>query len=419
MLEYKNGELHFDGVSVTSIAEKWGTPLYVYSERKILQQIEVLRKAFAKHKLKCKLHYSVKANPLLGILSVVRQSGEAFDTVSVGEIKRCLRIGATASEIVFSGSGKSIEEVDFAIQNEIKMINVESESELLDIIARARVLGKKANVALRINPDVDALTHEYITTGTYDSKFGVSVNRALNLLFRYKNDEALNWVGLDMHIGSQLTEEEPIRKALRLFATVALQLRNEGFRLKYLDIGGGLGIQYSLERVISADRFAALVSESFSSFDMSETELILEPGRFVVAESGILVGRILHKKIQSAKTFLILDAGMTELIRPALYEAHHNILSVKKPTGGREELVSVVGPICESSDVFGNNRLIRSSNKGDLLVICDAGAYGVSMESTYNSRVRSCQVLLRESGVICELRPRENIEDLWRSEKPL
>ncbi len=418
MPEAYNALLPINGALLEKAAERYGTPLFVYSEKKIREQLSTLKSAFQKRGLPVRIHYSVKANPLLGILSLVRSAGEAFDTVSLGEMKRCLAVGARGQDIVLSGSGKSPDELDFALQHDLKMINVESESELLDLRDRAVKLGKRANVALRINPDVDALTHEYITTGTHDSKFGVSVNRALHLIFRYRDDPALCWVGLDMHIGSQLTEEEPIEKSLRLFASVVRQLLDAGLPLRHLDIGGGLGIQYNSEKVISADRFAELVSRAFSGLDLKNFEIIMEPGRYVIAESGLLLARILHRKTQSSKTFLILDTGMSELIRPALYEAQHEILSIRDRSSTPNELVDVVGPICESSDVFGKNLLLPTMEKGELLAIQDAGAYGVSMESTYNSRPRTCQLLVKDSGEVIEIRRRETIEDLWRLETP-
>ncbi len=416
ILKFQSGKLCFEGVELGQILKNEATPFYLYSEAEILRRLQRLQSAFEEVGLPCALHYSVKANPLLGILNLVNDAGHGFDVVSLGEALRCLQVGAKADQIVFSGSGKSKAEIEFAIQHQIRMINVESESELMDVIEVAKHLGKKAPVALRINPNVDALTHEYITTGTHDTKFGVSLNRALHLYFKYQNEASLNWVGLDMHIGSQLTETAPIEKALQIFAGVTKDLIEKGFKIRYLDIGGGLGVAYSNENVISEKHFAKMIKSAFSGMDLSQSKILIEPGRFVVAPAGVLVSKVLHVKTQASKKFLILDCGMGELIRPALYQAHHDITALKTHDPSLSETYTVVGPICESTDVFAEDRNFPKMEKGDPVVICDAGAYGVSMESSYNSRPRTAQILLKSDSSLKTIRAREPLNDLWRLE---
>jgi diaminopimelate decarboxylase len=407
-----------DGCDLLQVAAEHPTPFYLYSERALETRLRRLHQSFAKVGLSAEIHYSVKANPLLGILKVVHTQGHGFDVVSLGEAQRCLQIGAPASKMVFSGSGKALSELEFAIANQIRMINVESESELRDVIEVAQRLGKRAPVSLRINPNVDALTHEYITTGTHDTKFGISINRALHLYYKYQSEPALNWVGLDMHIGSQLTEIEPIEKALKIYVGIVKELATMGFQLQYLDIGGGLGIAYSTENVITAEKFAELVHAAFKGVPLKGAKILVEPGRFVVAPAGVLISQVLHIKSQALKKFLILDAGMGELIRPALYQAHHRILPLQNPASLEQEIYTVAGPICESTDVFAEDRSLPKLAKGDFVALCDAGAYGVSMESSYNSRPRCAQILLQKDGKLKVIREREPLADLWRLENP-
>jgi len=400
---------------IEELAEKYGTPFYVYDLAKIETQLATLRSAFAKQSLAFEIHYSVKANSNLGVLKRLRDRNCRFDVVSGGELERCLRVGALGKEIVFAGVGKTEQEVDLALRADILQFNVESESELIRIKDRAKVLGLKARVALRINPDVDALTHANITTGKHDSKFGISMSDATAIYLRERASPHLEWIGLDMHIGSQLTDEGPILQSLKRYANFVKNLSAQGLHLRNLDIGGGLGIAYKGEKVISADRFAELVAEGLSELDLSKHVLIVEPGRVLVGEAGLLVTRVQHLKFQNDKKFAIIDAGMTELMRPALYNAHHEITLVSNKTPSSPQSVDIVGPICESTDSFAKNRLIPLPEQGALLALRNCGAYASSMANTYNTRGRAPEIIIEGSKAVL-VRRRETFEDLIRLE---
>lgn len=401
---------------IEELAKRHGTPFYAYDLAKLETQLATLRKAFADAGLAFSIHYSVKANSNLTLLKKLRERGCAFDVVSGGEIRRCLQIGASGQEIVFAGVGKTAEEIDLALRAEIRQFNIESPSELELIKERARALGLRAKIALRINPDIDALTHEYITTGTHNSKFGISLDEATLIYLRERHTPEVEWVGIDMHIGSQLTDEAPILKSLQRFAAFVKSLSAQGVHLQNLDIGGGLGIAYKGERVIPASRFAELVAEGLADIDLSQHTLIVEPGRFLVGECGLLITRVQHIKRQHLKRFAIADAGMTELMRPALYGAHHEISLVSDRPEATAKSVDVVGPICESSDSFAKDRLIPMPEQGDLLALRNCGAYASSMAHTYNTRGRAPEILVEASGATTLIRRRENFEDLIRLE---
>lgn len=400
---------------IERLAAQYGTPFYAYDLTKIETQLRSLREAFERQSLAVEFHYSVKANSNLVVLEKLRERGCLFDVVSGGEIKRCVRIGAEGREIVFAGVGKSAEEVHLALDHDIRQFNVESPSELELIKKCARERGMRAKVALRINPDIDALTHEYITTGTHDSKFGITIDEATLIYLRERNTPEIEWVGLDMHIGSQLTDEKPILQALKRYVAFVKSLGEQGVHLQNLDIGGGLGIAYKGEKVISAARFAELVAEGLKGLDLRQHSLILEPGRFLVAEAGLLVSRVQHLKRLQRKRYVIADAGMTELMRPALYGAFHEISLVSAPADPERKSVDIVGPICESSDSFGKDRLMPMPRQGDLIALRNCGAYAASMAHTYNTRGRAPEILVETSGHRL-IRRRENFEDLIRLE---
>jgi diaminopimelate decarboxylase len=413
---FVDGDLRkLNSALIEDIAKCHGTPFYVYDMAKVDLQLGELRRAFEKQSLKMEIHYSVKANSNLSILKKLRERACAFDVVSGGELQRCLKIGASGEEIVFAGVGKTADEIDLGLAANIRQFNVESPSELELIKLRARELGVRARVALRINPDIDALTHEYITTGTHDSKFGISLDEAAMICLRERNTAELEWVGLDMHIGSQLTDEDPILKSLKRYAAFVKNMASEGLHLKNLDIGGGLGIAYNGEKVIPALRFAELVAEGLSDLDLREHALILEPGRFLLAEAGLLVTRVQHIKRLNRKQYVIADAGMTELMRPSLYGAYHEISVVHEGSENPNTSVDVVGPICESSDRFGKDRLLPMPEQGELLAIRNCGAYAASMAHTYNTRGR-CPEILVEGPNFHVIRRRESFEDLIRLE---
>lgn len=406
-------------------ATKFSTPYYVYDADLIVSQFERLKKAFASQKLPIQIHYSVKANSNLSLLKLLHQQGSRFDVVSGGEIQRCLKIGAKGNDLVFAGVGKSASEIDLALKNSLLQFNVESADELQLIAERANALGCVAPVALRINPDVDALTHAYITTGTYNSKFGLAIPEALRLYQLGLQNRSIKWVGLDMHIGSQMTEEAPILKAIECFAAFVIQLKGLGIELQNLDIGGGLGVAYKDEQVISPERFAELVAQGFASQGLNSESLksynlLIEPGRILVAEAGQLISRVQAIKDLGSKCFVIVDAGMSELMRPTLYSAHHEIHVIptsSKPLNTNLRSVDVVGPICESSDFLAKDRSLPMPHIGDLIAVQNCGAYGSSMSHTYNTRGRCPELLWKSKDQKIELiRRRELIEDLLRLE---
>jgi diaminopimelate decarboxylase len=417
---HKNGRLHCNSVDLTQLAERYGTPLYVYDGVGIAEQVKRLSGAFRKQGIEARLHYSVKANSNLSVLRHLRALGCGFDIVSGGELVRTQRIGAAGSEVVFAGVGKTAAEIRAGLEGSVLQFNAESESEIELIAEEARKMNRKAPCALRINPDVDALTHQYITTGTRDSKFGISLDQAMKLYQRYRSHPHMDWVGLDMHIGSQLTEEGPILASLRKFAAFARDLLTQGFPIKNLDIGGGLGIRYRNESVISAERFAELTREGLEGLPLAQLQVLMEPGRFLVGEAGVLLTKLLHVKHSAqGKVFYVVDAAVSELMRPALYGAHHEIEAVEAAGAQADkQLADIVGPICESSDCLGKERELPALQAGALMIIRNAGAYGSSMGNTYNTRRRPPEILCSESESKL-VRRADTYEDLLRTELEL
>lgn len=411
-----------DHERVTELAKKFSTPLYLYDADRISFQFNRLKNSFSSLGIDADLHYSVKASSTLGLLGFLKKQGAKFDVVSGGELLRCVEVGATGEDIVFSGVGKTREEIEIALDQNILQFNVESASELELISSCAEKRKQVARVALRINPDVDAMTHEFITTGTYGSKFGISVEEAHFLYQRHRDNPNLKWVGLDMHIGSQLTEVEPIRKALKRFALFVKDLEAEEIKISQLDIGGGLGVNYKDDKIISPEDFAKIVSEEFTGLDLvDQYKLILEPGRFIVAESGVLVTEVVHMKRLNRKVYAICDSGLTELMRPSLYGAYHEIevIGYKGSSNSSESSASVdiVGPICESTDYFAKDRNLPELKTGDLIVIHNCGAYASSMSHTYNTRARAPEVLVNPAAEEELIRKRESFANLIQNEK--
>jgi diaminopimelate decarboxylase len=409
---YRNGILHAEGISLERIAREVGTPTYVYSTATLLRHYRVVDGAFGtRPHLVC---YSVKANSNLAILSLLAREGSGFDIVSGGELFRALKAGALPSRVVFSGVGKTEEELALALDSRILALNVESEQEL-DCIARlAKARGRSAPVALRVNPGVDAKTHAHITTARKESKFGISMDRAAALYRRHRANRALRFVGVDCHIGSQMTQLLPLRRAVARAADLYRALLAEGFQLGYLDVGGGLGITYEEENPPSPAEWASAIAQAAQGLTAT---LIVEPGRVLVGNAGILVSRLIWTKSAGKKDFLVVDAGMNDLVRPALYGARHQILPVRR-SRGRAVRVDVVGPICESTDVLGRDCALPAMRSGDLIAVMGAGAYGMSMASTYNSRPRPAEVLV-DGRTYRLARARETWKDLVRGESPL
>jgi diaminopimelate decarboxylase len=396
-------------VSLESLARKFGTPLYVYSADQIVKRLDMFQQALkGRDHLVC---YAVKANSALAILKLLADRGAGFDIVSGGELERVLAVAPGAAErVVFSGVGKTAAEIDLALKVGILEFNVESEAELALLSARAAKLKCNARFALRVNPDVFADTHPYISTGLREHKFGIDIRQAKRI---YKSVTANRWLephGVSVHIGSQIRSAAPFGAAIARVYRLVTQLRREGIQLKAIDAGGGLGIDYHggvFDAAAKVAEYTAAIEHALKGF---EGRLLLEPGRFIVAQAGALVARVLQVKRNGKKTFVITDAAMNDLIRPALYQAHHEIVPVR-PRAGRPRTVDVVGPVCETGDFFARDRKLAPVQPGDLVALLDAGAYGMAQSSNYNTRPRAAEVLV-EGAKARVIRRRETMADL-------
>ncbi len=407
----RRGQLYCEQVPVDRIASAVGTPVYIYSHHTLLDHFHKLRRAF--RALQPRICFSVKANGNLAILTLLVQEGAGLDIVSGGELFRALRAGCPPGRIVFASVGKSSEEIREALRRKIFCFNVESIPELLAINAEARRLGCAAPVALRINPNVDAHTHRYITTGTAESKFGVSLEAAeAFILRRWREVPAITLLGFHLHIGSQITKSAPFLKAIRRVGALIRRVRRAGVDVDYLNLGGGLGIVYKDERPQTAEAFANAVIPVIQRL---KVRLILEPGRFIVGNAGILVTQVLYVKPMRTRDFAVVDAGMNDLIRPALYGAYHEVAPTKRNGQTATRLYDVVGPICESADVLARERRLPVLKPGRRLAIFGAGAYGFVMASNYNGRPRAAEVLVKNRRWFI-IRRRETPEDLLRQD---
>jgi diaminopimelate decarboxylase len=407
--EYRSGELHCEEIPLRKIAQEAGTPVYVYSERTLRRHIRVFDEAFqAVPHLIC---YAVKANSNIHILRRFAAWGTGFDIVSGGELFRVLRAVGNARNVIFAGVGKTAEEIRYALDSDILFFNVESPAELNLIHEIARDANRHARVSIRANPDVDPRTHPYISTGMQKHKFGVSLSDAKELYRAARQLPYIDVVGVQCHIGSQITDISPFKEALASLREFIVELRAEGFSLKYLDFGGGLGISYTTEEPPSPAAYGAAVAAATKDLNLT---IVLEPGRVIVGNAGILLARVILKKNQGSKKFLIVDAGMNDLIRPALYGSHHQLWPAREQT--QTETVDVVGPVCESADFIAKDRDVAILEQGDLVAIMSAGAYGFSLSSNYNSRPRAAEILV--SGDSYEvIRRRESYQDLIRLEE--
>jgi diaminopimelate decarboxylase len=395
---------------LASLAERFGTPAYIYSQSTILHNYERLRGALVR--ISGMICYSVKANSHLRILRLLRDAGAGFDVVSGGELTRALRAGAAPDTIVFSGVGKTQDEIDAGLAAGILMFNVESAGELAVLESRARALEKVGRVSIRVNPDVEADTHPYISTGQMIHKFGVPKDEAPELYRRAARSSYLKVQGVACHIGSQILEVEPFWKALDEILSVARNLATEGIAVEVLDLGGGYGISYGAEPPLDVERMAQGLEERLREASM---RLILEPGRALVGNAGVLVTRVLYVKRNQQKNFVVVDAGMNDLMRPTLYGSYHQIVPARGGTADRLQ-ADIVGPLCESGDFFARDRDLPDVQPGDLLAILTVGAYGFVLSSNYNTRPRPAEVLVY--GAEAELiRPRETVENLMAGER--
>jgi diaminopimelate decarboxylase len=407
---YLGGILHGEEVPLTRVAEAVGTPVYVYSRRTLRDHYRRLDQAFAEvPHLIC---YSVKANSNLGVLSVLAGEGAGADIVSGGELYRALKAGIPPEKIVFAGIGKTVEEMAYALRSGILMFNVESEDELLLLDRVAGEMGRKADIALRVNPDVDPGTHPYIATGMREAKFGIDMEEALAVYERAAELENVRVVGVHQHIGSQITEVGPFRDSLERTGELVGSLRGRGLDIRYINIGGGFGIPYDEEEVPYPVDYARALAPLLKEQGCT---VILETGRLIVGNAGVLLTRVLYRKKSGNKRFLVVDAAMNDLIRPSLYGSFHRILPVVE-NHREEETVDVVGPVCESGDFLARGRSMPRAEPGELLAVMSAGAYGFVMSSNYNSRRRAAEVMV-DGGDFLVVRERESLDDLVRGER--
>jgi diaminopimelate decarboxylase len=420
--QYRQGELYAEDVPVARIVDQVGSPVYLYSLATLRRHYKVFDEAFARIKhLVC---FSVKANSNIAVLCTFAREGSGFDVVSGGELFRALKAGADPRKVVFSGVGKTWEEIAYALEHNILMFNAESEQELDAINAAAGRTGKKAPVSLRVNPDVDPKTHPYISTGMRKSKFGIDIKRSLGEYERARALPHLSVVGVDCHIGSQLTSTSPFVDALARVKELILKLRERGFGIRYLDLGGGLGIPYADEQPPEPKEYAGALMEMMGAIATpssgavppeNDLTLVLEPGRVIVGNAGILVTKVLYRKSNGEKNFVVVDGAMNDLIRPALYGSYQGIQPVKQ-TAGEKIVADVVGPVCESGDFFAKDREVAAFAPGDLMAVMSAGAYGFVMASNYNTRPRPAEVLVDGANFFV-VRERETLDDLIRGEK--
>ncbi len=407
--EYKNGELYGESIPVAQIAQSVGTPVYIYSYKTLKRHFRVFDDAFKRvPHVTC---YSCKANSNIAILKVMGALGGGIDIVSGGELYRALRAGIEPQKIVFSGVGKTEEEIRSAIKAGILMINIESADELSVTRKVAKSMKSKAPLSVRVNPQIDAKTHPYITTGLKKNKFGVLWDEAYRLYHVMKDDAYLDPIGISSHIGSQILELGPFVEAVQSLKKMVLRLRDDGIPITYIDIGGGLGITYKDELPPKPGDYGKVIEQELKGMDLT---VILEPGRVLVGNSGILVTKLLYRKIGPGKTFYVVDGAMNDLVRPAFYDAYHEIVPVNRKAGTGIK-TDIVGPICESGDFFAKNRSIAKLENGELLAIMGAGAYGFSMSSNYNSRRRAAEVLVKDKEFFV-IRKRETFNDLIRGE---
>ena len=411
---YTDNRLSCSGADLSELAETYGTPLYVYSADAIRDRLGMLQTEFAS--IPNTLCYAVKANSSLAILKLLSEQGCGFDIVSGGELERVRRAAPAAlSRVVFSGVGKQVWEMDAALAADILLFNIESEAELEILSQRASAAGKIAKIALRVNPDVFAETHPYISTGLREHKFGIAIERAREVYRRAAQLPGLEPAGVSVHIGSQIRSVEPFAQSLQRVRSLVEELRSDGLDIQYVDGGGGFGIEYGTADFDPAASVAAYAAAIRSALDGLDAHLLLEPGRFLVAQAGALLTRVLYTKQNGTKHFVITDAAMNDLIRPALYQAHHEILPVIADVARASQTADIVGPVCETGDFFARDRTLPELRTGDLAVLLDAGAYGMSLASHYNTRVHPAEVLI-DHGQPRLIRRRETLDSILAPE---
>ena len=407
----KNDKFFVEDVCIDSIIEKFATPAYIYSKQRIVDNFKNLESAFKN--VDHMICFAVKANSNIAILNLLAKNGAGFDIVSGGELRRVIAADGDPKKIVFSGVGKTSEEIKLAIENNILAFNIESEDELIRIQEIAKSLNKKASISIRVNPDVNANTHPYISTGLKENKFGVSEESALNLYKKAKTMDSILIKGIDCHIGSQITDLKPFEDSVKKLIVLIDKLEIEGIKIKHMDIGGGIGISYEDEKTIAFDDYAKAVSSLTKGRGF---KILLEPGRVIMADAGAILTKVEYVKKTQDKNFAIIDAAMNDLMRPSLYGSFHKILNASETTE-KKSIFDIVGPICETGDFIGKDRLI-SIEPDNILVIMDTGAYAMSMSSNYNSRPRLHELMIDKDRIHI-IREKESFDDLIKGEKIL
>ncbi|RII25693.1 MAG: diaminopimelate decarboxylase [Geobacter sp.] len=408
--QYVGNELFAEEVAIKDIVAKVGSPVYVYSHATLERHFKAFDDAFAA--MPHTICYSLKANSTQSVLKTFISLGGGMDIVSGGELYRALKAGVDPKKVVYSGVGKKDDEIEYALNTGILMFNVESEQELTRINEIAVRMGKKAGIAIRVNPDVDPGTHPYITTGLKNAKFGITIDRAMEEYSRAKTLPGIDVIGIDMHIGSQLTKVNPFVDSIEKLKVMITKLRTQGIDLKYFDCGGGLGIQYNSEEPPLPSDYGREIVAATKDLGM---HLVFEPGRNLVGNAGILVAKTLYTKARDEKNFIMIDAGMNDLARPALYDSYHGVQAVTKDQDGMI-VADIVGPICESGDFLVKGREVPMFKQDDLVAFMSAGAYGFAMSSSYNSRPRVAEVMVKGDKFEV-VREREKVEDLIAGEK--
>jgi diaminopimelate decarboxylase len=414
----RGGQWYAEDVSLASLAQQYGTPLYIYSKRAITEAYQAYDRACvdASGRRRARIHFAMKANSNLAILDCLRRLGAGFDLVSGGELARALAIGAEPASLVFAGVGKSAAEITAALQAGVQCINVESIAELQQINRIATQLKCRAPISLRVNPDVDAQTHPYISTGLKDNKFGIAYHEVLKTYHEAAQLSQIDVIGIDCHIGSQITSTAPYLDAVDKVLDLVTQLKKEGIVIHHLDLGGGLGISYGAETPPDITEFTNMLLDHLAKCGFAHLNVILEPGRSLVGNAGVLLTRVEYLKPGAEKNFCIVDAAMTELMRPALYEAYHAIVPIQAKQLS-PQTYDVVGPVCESGDWLGRDRTLAIA-EGDYLAILSAGAYGFVMSSNYNTRPRPAEIMV-DGDKAYVIRERENVSDLFAGERTL
>ncbi|MAU86934.1 MAG: diaminopimelate decarboxylase [Rhodobiaceae bacterium] len=410
-IEYKNNQLHIEKINIQELSNSNQTPFYCYSEESIINQYDGLYSAFD---MDIKIFYAMKANSNLSIIKLLLNKGSGIDVVSGGEIERAIRAGAKGKDIIYSGIGKTDEELNYAIESKVHCINVESQSELIRINDISKSLGVKQNIAIRINPDVDAKTHIKITTGMAENKFGIEYDYTESIYKIAADLKNINIAGISVHIGSQITSLKPFKKAYTIMYDIIKNLRSIGHKIDHVDLGGGLGVSYTTEENIPTFKeYANLIQSIFGNADI---KVYIEPGRLLVANSGLLITKVTDVKTTTQKTFIIVDAAMNDFIRPTLYGSYHEILPIKNNLGTSNKVYDIVGPICETGDYFAKNRKMNSVKIGSIIAIKSVGAYGSVQSSNYNSRPQIAEILVKDDKYEI-IRERVEVKDLIKQEK--